>query len=446
MRVTTAEQATEWLVNQINYVARGDMNKMKMALEYVGNPHLNLPVIHITGTNGKGSTVSYLKNMLMSQGLKVATFTSPHIEKFNERITYDGEMISDADLVRLTNVLMDLNDYMEASDYGILIYFELFTIMMALYFKEKQPDICLIEAGIGGLNDCTNILDSELAVITSVALDHGDLLGDTKEAVALEKAGIIKKPMPVVTGWIEDSPLAVIEQWAKEKEADHYRYGLEYQIKNEVSLAENGQAFTFSSDKFLDDELEVKIAMLGEHQTHNAAVSLQAFAAWMNARGLSIDWPKALAALHQTSWIGRLEKINNQPAVYLDGAHNMEGLTALKKVVAESFKDYQVTVIYAGLKKKNQEEQLPLILSFEAEEVKFTTFKHFETMEEADFNQIISTLPQELQAKSQYLPDWTQWIESYLSEKASQTDQLLLVTGSLYFVSQVRSFIKATKE
>lgn len=442
MRVTTAEQATEWLVNQINYVARGDMNKMKMALEYVGNPHLNLPVIHITGTNGKGSTVSYMKNMLMSQGLKVATFTSPHIEKFNERITYDGQMIPDEDLIRLTNVLIDLNDYMQDSDYGILIYFELFTIMMALYFQEKQPDICLIEAGIGGLNDCTNILDSELAVITSVALDHGDLLGDTKEAVALEKAGIVKKPMPLVTGWIEDSPLAVIEEWAKEKEATHYRYDKEYQVSEEVSLAEKGQSFTFSSPEFLDEALKLKISMLGEHQTHNAAVAVQSFIVWMQDRGLSIDWPKALKALDQTSWIGRLEKIHDQPAVYVDGAHNMEGLTALEKVVSESFADYEVTVIYAGLKKKNQEEQLPLILNFDAKNVKFTTFKHFETMEEEDFTHIVQALPQEQQDKSEFIADWSTWIGSYLSENAGKENQLLLVTGSLYFVSQVREYLK----
>lgn len=206
MKFTTVEQATAWLDAQTNPKQRIGLKKIETAMNYVNNPHLGLPVIHITGTNGKGSTTTFLKELLLSQGLAVGTFTSPHIMRFNERISYNGENISDDDLIRIIEQMVEVNEYMETTEYGRLIFFELYTVMMALYFQEKQPDVCLIEVGIGGENDCTNVFKADLAILTTIGLDHEDLLGDTVEAVATEKSGIIKEKSIVVTGPIKPLP------------------------------------------------------------------------------------------------------------------------------------------------------------------------------------------------------------------------------------------------
>lgn len=446
MKVTTVEQATHWLLNQINPIPREDMDKMYLAMEYVGNPHKDLPVIHVTGTNGKGSTVAFLRELLMSQGLSVGSFTSPHIEKFNERIVFNHDMISDEDLIRLTNVLIDLNDYMATTEYGILIYFELFTVMMALYFKEKQPDICIIEAGIGGMHDCTNILEGQVAVITSIGLDHADLLGDTYEEVALEKAGIIKSQRPAVTGWIQPSPLEVISKWAKARRSDHSVYDEAYGVRDQVDLKNLGSRFTFWSNKLAFPIENLTIQMVGDHQVRNAATSLQTFIVWMQAQNRSIDWDQARKALEDTHWIGRLERLSSNPLVYLDGAHNMEGITALKGVVEHQFADFDVSVLYGGLRKKNQTEQVPFLLTYPADKVVFSTFKHFEAMSVAEFQAILDKAPDHAGVETEITEDWQAWIQAYLKDHQDNDRALLLITGSLYFVSEVRQFMVELKK
>lgn len=447
MKFTSVEEATYWLLNQVNPIPRPDMTKMYQALDYVQNPHQHLPVIHITGTNGKGSTVAYLRDLLMSQGFSVGSFTSPHIERFNERITFNHQEIPDEDLIRLTNRLVDLNDYMEKnSEYGRLIYFELFTIMACLYFQEKQPDICLIEAGIGGMHDCTNVLEGQVAIITSIAMDHADMLGETLEEIALEKAGIIKDGRPVVTGLIQASPLAVIDKWAQDHHAKHYQWDRDYGVQMVQETSPLGSRFIMRSAHFIDQDLQVTIGMMGDHQIHNATTSLEAFIVWMSLEDRVINWPKAISSLASTHWIGRLEKIHAQPAIYLDGAHNMEGLMALKQVATENLKDYQITLLYGGLKKKNQKEQIPLLLSFPVEEVYLTSFNHFEAMGQKDFEEILA---QEGLAGSRpvsYLPDWQTFLMDYIRDHQDQKQDLLLITGSLYFVSEARAFLKQNKQ
>ncbi|MBG9979667.1 bifunctional folylpolyglutamate synthase/dihydrofolate synthase [Facklamia sp. DSM 111018] len=440
MKFTKVEEATNWLLSQVNPIPRPDMTKMYQALEYVGNPHRDLPVIHITGTNGKGSTLAYLRDMLLSQGVKVGTFTSPHIMRFNERIAFNGENISDRDLIRLTNQLVELNEYMEAeSEYGRLIYFELFTIMMALYFQEKKAEICLIEAGIGGMQDCTNVLDGEIAVITSIAMDHADMLGDSLEAIALEKAGIIKTRRHVVTGQIQASPLAVIDKWAQARRAQHDRFNHEFSISEIQRQGAQGTCFKFSNQEGLD--LDVTISMIGDHQIRNASLAIQVFHQWMNMRGQSIDWRLALKAMNETQWLGRLEQVHQAPYIYLDGAHNLEGLEALKAVVTEYLQAYHLTVIYGGLKKKNQAEQVPLLLDFESQKIFLTSFKHFESMQKEDFEEIRFSLDSEKAKKMTYVSDWQEWLDTYIHDHQGQEEALLLITGSLYFVSEARNYL-----
>lgn len=444
MKFTTVEQATAWLDAQKNPKQRIGLKKIETAMNYVNNPHLRLPVIHITGTNGKGSTTTFLKELLLSQGLAVGTFTSPHIMRFNERISYNGENISDDDLIRIIEQMVEVNEYMETTEYGRLIFFELYTVMMALYFQEKQPDVCLIEVGIGGENDCTNVFKADLAILTTIGLDHEDLLGDTVEAVATEKSGIIKEKSIVVTGPIQASPLNVVSERAKLMNGSHVKFDVDYGFDNIQNLKENGSSFDFW--QVVDGQKHVRnwqITMLGRYQIDNATIALKAFIAWMSHHGQYINFEDAAYALKHTKWMARMEKISENPIIYIDGAHNAHGLTALKSLVDEYFYDKEITILYAGLSTKNQDEQLPILQSFEADNLYLTQFDHRKAMSIDDFEELADEL---LDTSFEMVEDWQSFLLEFV-EKADETkERILLVTGSLYFVSDVRQlFLKKVK-
>ena len=231
MKFTNVKEAISWLDTQKSSVPSNNgsgVEKVKVALSFIGNPHHGIPAIHITGTNGKGSTTAFLRELLLSQGLQVGTFTSPHIMTFKERFTFNGELISDEDLLSIVEEMVHVNEYMEQTEFGRLVFFELYTVMMAIYFKMKKPDVCLIEVGIGGRRDCTSVIEGQISIITTIGLDHSDKLGNTVEEVAAEKAGLIKRGTQVVTGLIEQGPLNVIEDYAREMNAAIYRYQTDF--------------------------------------------------------------------------------------------------------------------------------------------------------------------------------------------------------------------------
>ncbi len=433
MEFNSLKEAMDWMNGQISLVPRKGIEKMRCAFEYMGNPHRDLPVIHVTGTNGKGSTSTFIKEMLLSQGLKVGTFTSPHIMKFNERITFNGDPIEDYDLLKLLNKMYSLNEYMETTEYGRLAYFELYTAMMGLYFSWKKPDVCIIEVGIGGYSDATYLFDGQMAVITTIGLDHGDKLGHTLEEVAYEKSGIIKNEAVVVVGKIQKDSLDIIRKAAREQDAEFYEYGVDFKVKNIENLKEKGSKFDWHSHF---DFKPIEISMIGEHQIDNASIAIQAFTLWMyNHTKQKIDWIKAMNALKTTKWIARMEKIHDKPLIYIDGAHNVAGLMALKNMMESYFDNYTYSIVYSGLSTKNQDEQLPIIQSMAAEEIYLTEFEHDMSMTYDNFLEIDN-----IEMKKMTYIKWKTFIEQYLKENKSDR-HILLVTGSLYFVSDVRSFV-----
>ena len=198
------------------------LDRMRDFMKRLGNPHEKVKAIHVTGTNGKGSTTAYLRDLIAEQGYNVGTFTSPFIEKFNERISVNGKMISDEEIVRLVNIIGPVVKEMD-SDWrdreGGPTEFEIVTAMMFVYFAEGHVDYAVIEVGIGGLFDSTNVITPLMSVITTVAMDHAHILGDTIAKIATHKAGIIKYKKPILIGKLPDEAIKVVKQVAKEKEA-----------------------------------------------------------------------------------------------------------------------------------------------------------------------------------------------------------------------------------
>ncbi|MBF6978839.1 bifunctional folylpolyglutamate synthase/dihydrofolate synthase [Aerococcaceae bacterium zg-BR22] len=417
---STVEQALSWMNGQTNSVQRQGLDKIKTALDYLGNPHKQLKTIHISGTNGKGSVSAYLKQLFLAHGMTVGTFTSPHIMRFNERMTYNHEEISDETLMRLMNQLVSMNAYMEQTDYGRLVYFELYTVLMFLFFQEMQPDICLIEVGIGGLLDCTNVIESLDVVITTVALDHVDKLGATYEEIATQKAGIIYSNADVYVGELPETALSAVKVVCHENAATLYHLPQvqPYNVLTE-SLTE-GTTFTVAEQVYT-------IHLLGRHQVHNAALARLVFVNWMQKNKQMLAEDKIHHALAVTKWPARMEKISNQPLIYIDGAHNEAGIKALGQTIQTHFSNQRVSVLYAGLQTKNQAEHLALLQSMPLKTLVLSTFDHYQAMSAEQFKMIQT----ENKVPTRFESDW-------YSVLNSDHDAIWIVTGSLYFVSEVR--------
>ena len=435
--MTSIEDAHDWLSRQTSHQLRPGFDRMHQALSLLGQPQESLPsIIQLAGTNGKGSTLAYLQGLFISQGLRVGAFSSPHILAFNERLMVNGQPIEDEKLLELVRTMVELNEKLMAQDWGPLSGFELYTVMMLVYFSHCQLDVCLIEAGVGGLWDCTNVLEADMALITTIGFDHQDRLGQTLAEIAQQKFGIIKPNTGRVgLGRLPQEALAVLPEILANLnyQGDVMQLGRDFHVtpvQEGRGLSKRSWQVTLPSGRHFD---QVTIAMLGQHQGDNLALALAAFEAWMNQKQGEIDWDQALAALEGVNWQGRLECLSQAPLILVDGAHNSQGLQALDDFLTHDLADYQVTVIFAGLKRKDQASHLTYLHKW-AEEgmaVYLSTFDYPGAMTQADW-QAQTALP---------FLDWQPKLAAYQASQ-QEAKKALILTGSLYFISQVKEFLK----
>ena len=435
--MTSIEDAHDWLSRQTSHQLRPGFDRMHQALSLLGQPQESLPsIIQLAGTNGKGSTLAYLQGLFISQGLRVGAFSSPHILAFNERLMVNGQPIEDEKLLELVRTMVELNEKLMAQDWGPLSGFELYTVMMLVYFSQCQLDVCLIEAGVGGLWDCTNVLEADMALITTIGFDHQDRLGQTLAEIAQQKFGIIKPNTGRVgLGRLPQEALAVLPEILANLnyQGDVMQLGRDFHVtpvQEGRGLSKRSWQVTLPSGRHFD---QVTIAMLGQHQGDKLALALAAFEAWMNQKQGEIDWDQALAALEGVNWQGRLECLSQAPLILVDGAHNSQGLQALDDFLTHDLADYQVTVIFAGLKRKDQASHLTYLHKW-AEEgmaVYLSTFDYPGAMTQADW-QAQTALP---------FLDWQPKLAAYQASQ-QEAKKALILTGSLYFISQVKEFLK----
>ncbi len=439
MPFQTMNQAVDWIINHEMETNRTGIQRIKYAMKLINHPESHLPVIHLTGTNGKGSTTAFLRQLLKSQGYKVGSFTSPHIHKINERIQYDGNHIPDDSLLAYTNQIFQINEQLKNDGFGSLGFFEIMTIMAALYFKDVQPDVCLIEVGIGGLNDNTNIFAGQIAVITTIGLDHVEKLGHRLEDIAYQKAGIIKENAQVITGNITDKEtLSVIEQVASKNKATLYRYHQAFHAFDSVITPNNQTQFVFKNQHL---QFEATLNLLGRYQVDNASVAIEACLLWMQRTHRALDMTALQDALKETKWPARLEKIHTKPQVYIDGAHNVLGLEALKQAMRDYFQKYRIRLLYSGLSKKDQQAHLNLLTTFPVNEVILTEFEfEGEVLSVERAQQMLQEYGLTSSIVFTESNDWEEYVHQFISN--GDKDDLLIITGSLYFVSQVRQYIQ----
>lgn len=329
------------------------LERMTRLMELLGNPEKDLKVIHVAGTNGKGSICRYIYSALQEEGYKCGLYTSPFLEVFNERIEFNREYISDDDLEICTNKVLDKVRLMTDAGEQSPTEFEVITAVAFLYFKEKEADLVVLEVGLGGTGDSTNIMDKPLvSVIGSISYDHTDRLGNTITEIAGEKAGIIKSGCPVITSAVDANALKVIRAKADQLSCEYIETkDIQFHV-NESSLKGYDFNVTIGQEVFNN----VEIGMLGEHQIQNAICALTVLKNLRDREKINLKNESLYQGLKKAKQIGRFEIISEAgktPLIILDGAHNPDGALALRKATEVFLKDKKILMVTGMLEDKD---------------------------------------------------------------------------------------------
>jgi len=427
-------ETNQWIANYRTDQPHFGLERMVELLALRGNPHLKLKVIHIGGTNGKGSTISFLKNMLEKMGLRVGVFSSPYLIHYTDQIVINGESIPEA---RLESLMVDYRSLLEGEHAQALqgtTEFEIITAIAYDYFASEQVDVAIMEVGMGGLLDSTNVCQPILTGITTIGLDHVALLGDSLEAIAEQKAGIIKQGVPLVTGHIVPEALSVIDQIAKAKQASRLAYGEDYQVSHQESV-ETGEIFDYSSSV---RQGCFQTGLLGLHQIENAGMAIALLDTFCQEDGRELPANILIAqALEETRWPGRLEVVSRDPLMILDGAHNPHAIKALIATLKERFVDYHKEILFTCIKTKALEDMLGLLETLPNTKI---TLTHFEDSRATD-EKVLKELADSRNLNYQ---DWQEFLDQKLSEN-EEKKTVRIITGSLYFLVQVRTYLMERK-
>lgn len=425
----------QWIANYRTDQPHFGLERMVELLALRGNPHLKLKVLHIGGTNGKGSTIAFLKKMLEKLGLRVGVFSSPYLIHYTDQISINGESISEA---RLEALMADYQSLLEGEAVANLqgtTEFEIITALAYDYFASEQVDVAIMEVGMGGLFDSTNVCQPILTGITTIGLDHVALLGDTLEAIAEQKAGIIKQGMPLVTGRIAPEALAVIDRIAEGKDAPRLVYGTDYQVRHQESVV-TGEVFDYTSAV---RQGRFQTSLLGLYQIENAGMAIALLDTFCQEDGRELASNDFLGqALEETSWPGRLEIVSRDPLMILDGAHNPHAIKALLVTLQERFADYHKEILFTCIKTKALEDMLDLLGAMPDTELTLTHFADSRATDE-------SVLKEAAKSRNLSYQDWHDFLEQNVTDKKEEKQTVRIVTGSLYFLSQVRAYLMERK-
>ncbi len=424
------EAALEFINGIAKFGTHLGLENITTLMEYLGNPQNDLRYIHVAGTNGKGSTVAFISQILIESGMKVGIYTSPFIQRFSERIKINDREISDDELARVATTVRKAAEKMVADGHDMPSEFELVNAMAFIYFKENKCDICVLEVGMGGRLDATNVIRCPLlAVITTISFDHMDYLGDTLAKIAYEKAGIIKNGGDVLLYPQEKEAEDVFENVCSERHAVLHHAGMPKKL---ISADTRGQIFD------MDDYKGLRISLLGNYQINNAATAVNA-ALILRKKGLKISDDNIKKGLEHTIWPGRFEIISRNPDVIIDGSHNAEGMQKLSESLHQYFHDRKIIFIFGILRDKQYGKMLDIILpsAKRAYTVTPPTPRALPAEE----------LMEEIEKRSGIQTEAFENVETALKEaqEAADSDDIICVCGSLYYIGQVRSILFCDK-
>lgn len=410
------QEALDWIHGQLKFGIKPGLERMAWMLEELGNPQDNLKAVHIVGTNGKGSTVNALQTIFSQAGYEVGTFTSPYIIDFKERISINGQMISEENLLGLVERVKPVVERLpKETEHENATEFEIITVLMFLYFGQVHPvDIAFIEAGMGGLHDSTNLFSPLAVICPSIGLDHQAVLGNTHAEIATEKAGVLKNGASFIYATDRTDVRDVFKQKANEEGSKTYELGKDFTAEG------SSHSFDFI---YKEQRLEgISLAMAGQHQVANASLAIMA------SLLLQKDYPKVTPelikdALAHASWLGRTEFL--MPNLMIDGAHNNESVKVLIDLLRSEYADKDIELLFAAIDIKPIDSMLAQL-----ESVGDLTVTSFEHPNSVKLDKYPVTYKQ--------VSDFQTWIEEHVT---ANDDKLYVITGSLYFISQVRKWI-----
>lgn len=410
------QEIRQWLSNRPASDLENGVARVNWLLERLDNPQLQVPTIHFVGTNGKGSTLNALQSILRSSDYRVGRFTSPSIIDFREQIVFEQEMISEDDFARIVTDLQPLiEDLDQTAGLDAISEFEIVVVAMFVYFAHYQrPDILLVEAGMGGLQDATNVLNPLAVVCPSIGLDHQAFLGETHAAIARHKVAVLRERVPLLYATDQPEVLAVFEEQARQLQSPTYAVGREI-------ILENSRAGFAVSSPFGRVE-DLRLQMQGRHQEVNAALAVT------TAQLISPDFPKITKetisqGLFQAIWPGRLELMKS--TLMIDGAHNNESVAVLAQLLEENYADRDIEILFAAINTKPVDQMLSQLSQFGP--VSVTTFDDFRAVQLEDYP-----------SGYERVQTYQEWLEQ---ADLDNPQKLYLITGSLYFITYVRKYI-----
>lgn len=424
------EEAMKYITEVGNFGSNYGLERTYKLLEHLGNPERDLKLIHIAGTNGKGSTTSMITEILMGEGYKVGMYTSPFIEEFEERIQINRNNIPKESLAILMDEIKVAVDKVIEAGYNHPTEFEIITVLMLLYFKKENIDFGVIEVGLGGTLDSTNVIKPIIQVITSISFDHTNLLGNTLEKIAREKAGIIKKGIPTVIYPQQEEVLKVIKNKCFEMDSELYIANNEnLKFENIVNLDKPYQLLKYNN------EIDILLPLLGEHQIINLSVAMQAIEVLNNKNIIDISIANIVKSIKNVSWKGRLEVLSNNPYVVIDGAHNIQGIKTLSRNIKKYFKYENLYLILGILADKDVEEMIKIITPMAK--------KVYSVTPNSIRGELAESLKDEVSKFNKNCKAFDKYEEAYLEalNDASEKD-LILASGSLYMIGHMRKIIR----
>lgn len=419
MKFTNVDQVIKRIYSLPKLHPKNDLSYIRRILKQLNNPQDSVKTIHVTGTNGKGSTSYYLSNLLQKAGQKTGLFVSPYIYEFNERIQLNGKNISNNDLIKTANEIEMAIEILKKDDPDFsLVTFEYEVALAFQFFAQENCDYAVIEVGIGGEHDKTNVIIPEVSVITTIGLDHEKIIGPTLKDIAKEKSGIIKSNRPVVLGNVPQDVLEILLNKAQSENSKSFLLGRDFQIKIMPDVIE-----------YQDSKNIYNFALRPLVEAYDIGVAVQA----IQLLQLDLDRKKIEEAINETCIPGRYDVIQTSPEIIVDGAHNLQAMENLLNLVRKKKKG-QIYVLLGMMKDKDLG---PVTKLFKDEKVTLTRIDYPRAARLEDF-------PKEAQKEFEYKEDFE---EAYTSLKNKlQADDMLLVTGSFYLVGAVLNYCKRGKD
>lgn len=438
------QEAIRWLYGRTDYerqsylrynVTTFDLDRMRQLLDLVGNPHEKLNCVHVAGTKGKGSTATMLARMLEANNINVGLYTSPHVVHLNERIAVNGHMISEDQMLGLMQRIHAPVERLASKDRAPT-FFEILTAMAFMHFADCQVDIAIIEAGMGGRLDSTNVIMPKVIGITNISLDHQHQLGSTLEVIAKEKAGVFKPGVPVVTVEQDHSVMKVLKAQAAAVKTSLLVLGqdIDFSYRFETSREHgphNRICLTTPTTRFE----HVRVPLHGQHQAINCGLAL-AILDCLKGCGYNIDTDKAAEGLQRVSLPGRMEMICEDPRVMIDGAHNAASIKALIHAVGQNI-PYDSMIVIFGCNVDKDINGMLRQLQYGADKVIFTRSNSPKAADPEDLAERFSEISHKMCQTAPNLPEALQ-----LARSAVGREDLILITGSFYLIGQAKVYLQ----